>query len=97
MIHKFQAYHIQELLFNLMYAPQNYYCFALDHKSDAVFHEHMKNLSNCFPNVFLTNVEYNVESSGHNVTKSFLECLQLLYEKPDWKYVALLQVSIIKI
>lgn len=90
---KFQAYHVQELLFNLIYAPQNLYCYALDRKSNSVFHEHMKNLSKCFPNVFLTKIEYDVDSAGHNVTRSYLECLNILWKKPAWKYAILLQVS----
>lgn len=83
---------MQELLFNLMYAPQNIYCYALDKKSNALFHEHMKNLSKCFPNVILTETEYNVDSAGHNMTKSYMECLEILWKRPDWKYAILLQV-----
>ncbi|KAM3727600.1 Beta-1,3-galactosyl-O-glycosyl-glycoprotein beta-1,6-N-acetylglucosaminyltransferase [Dirofilaria immitis] len=87
----YRAYHIQELLFNLMYAPQNLYCYALDRKSNILFREHMKNLSKCFPNVFLTKIEYEVDSAGHNMTRSYLECLNILWKKPTWKYAILLQ------
>ncbi|OZC04925.1 hypothetical protein X798_08117 [Onchocerca flexuosa] len=87
----YKAYHVQELLFNLMYAPQNLYCYALDRKSNSVFHEHMKNLSKCFPNVFLSEIEYDVDSAGHNMTRSYLECLNILWKKPAWKYAILLQ------
>lgn len=83
---------MQELLFNLMYAPQNFYCYALDSKSNALFHEHMRNLSECFANVILTKVEYDVDSAGHNMTKSYMECLNILWQKANWKYAILLQV-----
>uniref|UniRef100_A0A1I8EUC4 Core-2/I-Branching enzyme family protein n=1 Tax=Wuchereria bancrofti TaxID=6293 RepID=A0A1I8EUC4_WUCBA len=72
----YRAYHVQELLFNLMYAPQNLYCYALDSKSNALFHEQMQNLSKCFPNVILTELEYEVDSAGHNMTKSYMKCLE---------------------
>ncbi|VDK51450.1 unnamed protein product, partial [Gongylonema pulchrum] len=87
----YRAYHVQELLFNLMYTPQNLFCYALDNKSSPLFHEHMRNLSACFPNVFLTETEYNVDSAGHNMTRSYLECLNILRKKSDWKYAILLQ------
>ncbi|KAK6113329.1 Core-2/I-Branching enzyme family protein [Brugia pahangi] len=87
----YRAYHIQELLFNLMYAPQNLYCYALDSKSSPLFHEQMRNLSECFPNVILTENEYEVDGAGHNMTKSYMKCLETVSEKPAWKYAILLQ------
>lgn len=87
-----QHFHLQELLLNLMYAPQNLYCYALDAKSTALFHKQMQDLSRCFPNVFLTLQEYTVDSAGHNTSRSFLECLRMIRRVPKWKYVILLQV-----
>uniref|UniRef100_A0A0R3RHG5 Core-2/I-Branching enzyme n=1 Tax=Elaeophora elaphi TaxID=1147741 RepID=A0A0R3RHG5_9BILA len=87
----YRAYHLQELLLNLMYAPQNLYCYALDRKSDKLFHDHMRNLSECFPNVILTKTEYDVDSAGHNMTRSYLECLNIVWRNPRWKYAVLLQ------
>ncbi|VDM38897.1 unnamed protein product [Toxocara canis] len=85
-------YHLQELLLNIMYAPQNIFCYAVDAKAPLLFREQIANLSNCFPNVFLTTQQFQVDSAGHNTTRSFLECLRLLNSKPKWKYAILLQV-----
>ncbi|VDN08261.1 unnamed protein product [Thelazia callipaeda] len=87
----YKDFHLQELMLNLMYAPQNLYCYALDVKSTPLFHEQMKNLSACFPNVFLTQQEYAVDSAGHNTSRSFLECLKLIRQFSHWKYAILLQ------
>uniref|UniRef100_A0A915CG68 Core-2/I-Branching enzyme n=1 Tax=Parascaris univalens TaxID=6257 RepID=A0A915CG68_PARUN len=87
----YKDYHLQELLLNVMYAPQNVFCYAIDEKASPLFYEQMTNLSQCFPNVFLTDRHFNVDSAGHNTTRSFLECLHLLRAKPAWKYAILLQ------
>lgn len=88
----FQDFHLQELLFSLMYAPQNLYCYALDAKSTPLFHSQMRDLSKCFSNVLLVQREYEVDSAGHNTTRSFLECLRVVRQFPGWKYAILLQV-----
>ncbi|KAK6113327.1 Core-2/I-Branching enzyme family protein [Brugia pahangi] len=87
----YKDFHLQELLFNLMYAPQNFYCYALDAKSTPLFHSQMRNLSKCFPNVLLTEREYEVDSAGHNMSRSFLECLRMVRRLLGWKYAILLQ------
>ncbi|CAG9535715.1 unnamed protein product [Cercopithifilaria johnstoni] len=87
----YKDFHLQELLLNLMYAPQNLYCYALDAKSTALFHAQMRNLSKCFPNVLLAPREYMVDSAGHNTSRSFLECLRVIRKLPGWKYAILLQ------
>uniref|UniRef100_A0A1I8EU89 Core-2/I-Branching enzyme family protein n=1 Tax=Wuchereria bancrofti TaxID=6293 RepID=A0A1I8EU89_WUCBA len=87
----YKDFHLQELLFNLMYAPQNFYCYALDAKSTSLFHSQMRNLSKCFSNVLLTEREYEVDSAGHNMSRSFLECLRVVRRLPGWKYAILLQ------
>ncbi|KAM3727599.1 Beta-1,3-galactosyl-O-glycosyl-glycoprotein beta-1,6-N-acetylglucosaminyltransferase [Dirofilaria immitis] len=87
----YKDFHLQELLLNLMYAPQNFYCYALDAKSTPLFHEQMSNLSKCFSNVLLTQREYEVDSAGHNTSRSFLECLRVIRRLSSWKYAILLQ------
>ncbi|KAL3990911.1 Core-2/I-Branching enzyme family protein [Acanthocheilonema viteae] len=87
----YKDFHLQELLLNLMYAPQNFYCYALDAKSTVLFHAQMHNLSKCFPNVLLAPREYMVDSAGHNTSRSFLECLRVMRKLPGWKYAILLQ------
>uniref|UniRef100_A0A0R3RLQ7 Core-2/I-Branching enzyme n=1 Tax=Elaeophora elaphi TaxID=1147741 RepID=A0A0R3RLQ7_9BILA len=88
----YKDFHLQELLLNLMFAPQNFYCYALDAKSTKLFHAQMRNLSKCFPNVLLAPREYVVDSAGHNTSRSFLECLRVIRRLPNWKYAILLQV-----
>lgn len=75
-----------------MYAPQNFYCYALDAKSTMLFHAQMRNLSKCFSNVLLAPREYIVDSAGHNTSRSFLECLRVVRKLSGWKYAILLQV-----
>uniref|UniRef100_A0A914RWW8 Core-2/I-Branching enzyme n=1 Tax=Parascaris equorum TaxID=6256 RepID=A0A914RWW8_PAREQ len=84
-------YHLQELFFNLMYSPENIFCYAIDRKASIKFHQQMRNLSYCFPNIYLTKTEYDVDSAGHNMDQSFLECLQTIRHLPNWKYAILLQ------
>ncbi|VDK17636.1 unnamed protein product [Anisakis simplex] len=51
----------------------------------------MQNLSECFSNVHLTAIEYEVDSAGHNMDRSYLECLKLIRKLTNWKYAILLQ------
>uniref|UniRef100_A0A915ALE0 Core-2/I-Branching enzyme n=1 Tax=Parascaris univalens TaxID=6257 RepID=A0A915ALE0_PARUN len=87
----YKDYHLQELFFNLMYSPENIFCYAIDRKASIKFHQQMRNLSYCFPNIYLTKTEYDVDSAGHNMDQSFLECLQTIRHLPNWKYAILLQ------
>uniref|UniRef100_A0A915AN78 Core-2/I-Branching enzyme n=1 Tax=Parascaris univalens TaxID=6257 RepID=A0A915AN78_PARUN len=75
-----------------MYSPENIFCYAIDRKASIKFHQQMRNLSYCFPNIYLTKTEYDVDSAGHNMDQSFLECLQTIRHLPNWKYAILLQM-----
>lgn len=46
------------------YAPQNFYCYAIDANSSPMFHARMKSLVNCFHNVYLTTTEFVMDSKG---------------------------------
>lgn len=75
------------------YAPQNWYCFAVDTKASPLFHRRMNRLANCLPNVLISDAVYPVDSAGHNMTSVLLDCLEVLNNPTRrWKYVALLQV-----
>ncbi|KAH7707244.1 Protein H41C03.3 [Aphelenchoides avenae] len=88
----YQDYRFLEMELAAAYSPQNYYCYAIDAKADAKFHDRIHSLARCFPNVVFTKNEYRVGSDGHNMLPSFLECLRLLIQLPaPWKYVVLLQ------
>jgi hypothetical protein len=75
------------------YAPQNTYCYAIDAKSSKTFHSRMNALSACLPNIYITRTEYPMDSAGHNISHSFMECLRLI-RPMRWRYVMLLQVLI---
>ncbi|KAL3084981.1 hypothetical protein niasHS_010050 [Heterodera schachtii] len=91
----YKDYLFIEMEFASSYAPQNYYCYAIDKKSSITFHRQIHSLAICFPNVFVvtTEKEYAMDSKGHNLMKSSMECMKLLVAKKmeKWKYVILLQ------
>lgn len=74
------------------YSPNNVYCYALDSASSTLFHKQMRALADCFPNVMLTDKEFDMDSEGKNMDKSLWECLKVL-SKFKWKYVIFLQVK----
>lgn len=76
------------------YAPQNFYCFAIDNKSPKSFHEKFRKLANCFPkNVFIAQKEFSIDSAGHNIEYAHFECFKELKQQNfSWKYVFNLQV-----
>ncbi|KAK6021737.1 hypothetical protein OSTOST_12585, partial [Ostertagia ostertagi] len=36
------------------YHPQNFFCYSIDQKADKDFHDKIKQLAVCFPNVLIT-------------------------------------------
>ncbi|KAI6212731.1 Beta-1,3-galactosyl-O-glycosyl-glycoprotein beta-1,6-N-acetylglucosaminyltransferase 3 [Aphelenchoides besseyi] len=72
--------------------PHNFYCYALDSKSTPLFHKRMRALADCFPNVFLTDVEFSMDRHGHNMSYSYHQCMMILSKVEfKWKYLVLLQ------
>uniref|UniRef100_A0A914I176 Uncharacterized protein n=1 Tax=Globodera rostochiensis TaxID=31243 RepID=A0A914I176_GLORO len=57
-----------EMEFASSYAPQNWYCYAIDKKASQTFHMQIYALASCFPNVLITPIEkqYDMDSKGHN-------------------------------
>lgn len=79
------------------YAPQNFYCYAIDEKAPQRFHAQMHSLAACLPNVYITRHEYSVDSAGHNMDYAHYECMKVLLQKSSewhWKYLILLQVQL---
>lgn len=77
------------------YAPQNWYCYALDAKAPELFKRRINDLAHCFPNVFVAKRQFVVQRKGVNMDASFQECMRELLENDrKWKYVLLLQVSV---
>ena len=82
-----------EKVFQVMYHPQNFYCFAIDSKADPVFKTRVRNLASCFPdNVVVPEEEMDVKSSGVNTPAAHLSCMRAL-QPHKWNYLLLLQVS----
>lgn len=74
------------------YAPQNWYCYTLDSKSTALFRSRMRQLAGCFPNVFVTEREFNITSAGHNTSNAMVECAwELARPEREWHYLVTLQ------
>uniref|UniRef100_A0A1I7SG55 Zinc-dependent metalloprotease n=1 Tax=Bursaphelenchus xylophilus TaxID=6326 RepID=A0A1I7SG55_BURXY len=72
----YKDYRFIEMELSTTYAPQNLYCFGIDGKSDALFQLRMRNLSQCFNNVFLTEHRYTMDSKGHNTNLYHIECMK---------------------
>lgn len=72
------------------YAPQNFYCYSIDKKSPDAFKNRLRSLTSCFPNVFISPVEYDTDSTGKQMNYAYVECLKVLQKYP-WNYVVLLQ------
>uniref|UniRef100_A0A7I4Y5E6 Core-2/I-Branching enzyme n=1 Tax=Haemonchus contortus TaxID=6289 RepID=A0A7I4Y5E6_HAECO len=73
------------------YHPQNFFCYSIDRKSDKDFHDRIKQLAVCFPNVIIVKEEFNVDNAGHFMNHAFYKCMQLLATKSGWGYLLLLQ------
>ncbi|KAI1726057.1 core-2/I-Branching enzyme domain-containing protein [Ditylenchus destructor] len=70
------------------YAPQNWYCFAIDAKSNKLFKQRVNNLASCFPNVFVLDKELSMDSGGHNQSTAHYECMKILATRDrQWKYL----------
>uniref|UniRef100_A0A0N5A6Q8 Uncharacterized protein n=1 Tax=Parastrongyloides trichosuri TaxID=131310 RepID=A0A0N5A6Q8_PARTI len=73
----------------ISYAPQNHYCFNVDSKNPELLKE-IKNLASCFPNVYVAEKQYEMNSNGKNGVNSFMECIKILKGK-KWSYLILAQ------
>ncbi|KAI6180493.1 hypothetical protein M3Y98_00725900 [Aphelenchoides besseyi] len=90
----FMDYRLIEIDLAALYTPHNFYCYALDAKSPPLFHKRMDALASCFPNVFIAEKKFSMDSQGHNMSYSYNQCM-LTLTKPEykWKYLVLLQVT----
>lgn len=74
------------------YAPQNYYCYVVDSKGTNMFKKRIRDLANCFPNVYVSDNMYNTTSTGSYVNIAYWDCLNILADY-TWNYVIILNVS----
>ncbi|KAI1725994.1 core-2/I-Branching enzyme domain-containing protein [Ditylenchus destructor] len=87
----YEDYNFLETELAATYQPQNFYCYAIDRKADKTFHNRIKSLASCFPNVYVTKREWNIYW-GHNMSFSHLECMKALTKNGQkWKYLVLQQ------
>uniref|UniRef100_A0A914C3N7 Uncharacterized protein n=1 Tax=Acrobeloides nanus TaxID=290746 RepID=A0A914C3N7_9BILA len=86
----YRDYLLLEMELAVEYAPQNFYCYVLDKKSKATFKQQIRNLGKCFPNVFVSDNEFDTDSSGKEMNYAYMECMKILYEY-QWNYLILLQ------
>ncbi|PIC46635.1 hypothetical protein B9Z55_006259 [Caenorhabditis nigoni] len=84
-------YEMLEKQVQMSYHPQNSFCFAIDKKAPPKFHERLRAMAACLPNVLLLPDEESVDSDGHNINSAHYNCMRVLINKPGWNYVILLQ------
>jgi beta-1,3-galactosyl-O-glycosyl-glycoprotein beta-1,6-N-acetylglucosaminyltransferase/N-acetyllactosaminide beta-1,6-N-acetylglucosaminyltransferase len=89
----FKDYRFLEMELSSTYAPRNFYCYAIDSKAPWIFRSRMQALANCFPNVYITHHEFEMDSMGNNTYNSEMECIRIL-SKFEWEYVIFLQVRL---
>lgn len=74
-----------ERLLRAIYRPQNFYCVHADRKSSESFHQSLRTLLSCFPNVFLSARSVKVYWGKFSVLDADLICMRELL-RFRWKY-----------
>uniref|UniRef100_A0A1I7U6W4 Nucleotide-diphospho-sugar transferase domain-containing protein n=1 Tax=Caenorhabditis tropicalis TaxID=1561998 RepID=A0A1I7U6W4_9PELO len=87
----YKDYEFIEKQVQVSYHPQNAFCFVVDQKAPAEFHEKMKRLGECVENVQVLPATESYSSDGHNVNLGHLRCMESLVQRPNWSYLLLLQ------
>ena len=75
-----------ERLLQAIYRPSNYYCIHVDKKSSSKFHEAVKSITKCFPNVYKTSESHVVNWGEIGVVLAEIECMKVLWSQKKWKY-----------
>ncbi|WAR14174.1 GCNT1-like protein [Mya arenaria] len=68
-----------ERLLRAVYRPQNIYCVHIDIKMDLTKRKILENIANCFDNVFIASVSYNVTWGTFSVLQTELQCMKELW------------------
>ena len=76
-----------ERLLRAIYRPNNVYCIHVDLKMSVQQMEQIRQISNCFPNVFLASKRYRVYWGHISLLYAELICMEDLLNYPDWKYL----------
>nr|KAG5711732.1 hypothetical protein BaRGS_023496 [Batillaria attramentaria] len=76
-----------ERLLRVMWRPHNFYCVHVDKKAPASVYESIRNLTNCFDNVFMAENRISLVYLSIGSVYSDMECMKLaLKSKLPWKY-----------
>ena len=76
-----------ERLLRLIYRPSNAYCIHVDKKSNSTFHDAVKAIAACLPNVILPPASYDVIRGHVSLLRATLLCMKSLHERfTKWKY-----------
>ncbi|KAM3870633.1 beta-1,3-galactosyl-O-glycosyl-glycoprotein beta-1,6-N-acetylglucosaminyltransferase 3 [Diretmus argenteus] len=77
-----------ERLLRALYSPQNVYCVHVDRKSSEEFHNAVKAIVSCLPNVFIASkLESVIYASWYRV-QADLNCMEDLLRSPvQWRYL----------
>ena len=74
-------------LLQVIYEPQNIYCFHIDKKAEKEFTKKIHELAECFSNVFIVSERVDVVYGSHRRLEADVNCLKdLLARKESWKY-----------
>ena len=77
-----------ERLLRTIYQPQNVYCIHLDAKASEHFHKALKNIAQCFSNVFIASQLESVVYASFSRLQAEINCFKdLLKRKEKWKYL----------
>ncbi|XP_043098590.1 beta-1,3-galactosyl-O-glycosyl-glycoprotein beta-1,6-N-acetylglucosaminyltransferase 7 isoform X2 [Puntigrus tetrazona] len=75
-------------LLRAVYAPQNVYCIHIDAKAPEEYKSSVRNLVECFPNIFVASVNEKVTYAGFSRLQADINCMKDLVKSPTkWKRV----------
>ena len=74
-------------LLRAIYRPQNIYCIHIDKKSPETFKNGIRNITNCFENIFAASRAVDVQWGTFSVLEPEIICMEeLLRRHKKWKY-----------
>ncbi|KFO89949.1 Beta-1,3-galactosyl-O-glycosyl-glycoprotein beta-1,6-N-acetylglucosaminyltransferase 7, partial [Buceros rhinoceros silvestris] len=75
-------------LLRAIYMPQNIYCIHVDEKSPKDYKAAVRNIVNCFENIFISSKRENVVYAGFSRLQADINCMRdLVHSKIQWNYV----------
>ncbi|KHJ81539.1 Core-2/I-Branching enzyme [Oesophagostomum dentatum] len=81
------------MLLSAIYQPQNQFYIAVDGKSDEKIWKAMRELSNCYPNIFVFRAK-KIEWCSFEIIEAIFECvIYLSKSEVRWRYLQVSDVS----